>query len=253
MFHHREWHLRSLQGLVDLRATEPPPHENVLPLSPVDLSLSSEPTTVIPLFKNGNVLAFVARHPKVDKISMVRSYPASAMQNGDSFISGQRHGIGSSSSARRRHCSRKCLSSMSLATLFLFPWLTVFFLQGNFLVTDDLRVVITDARQYSHIRQICFDLNGYAEGRPWSWNFRAPEELVAESVMKPNKKLDVYALASTIYSVRHLPFSIELFNNVGLETVIYIQTTALLVPGGCKTRGKEQRPLRRTQATAWHE
>jgi serine/threonine protein kinase len=68
----------------------------------------------------------------------------------------------------------------------------------NILVTDDGTICLSDVGLNTCLRNSMHDCSIPV---PSSWMYKAPEELKAESDFKPTQATDVYAFASTVYSV----------------------------------------------------
>jgi len=123
------------------------------------------PAAAMPWFGNGNVVDFIHQNIGIDKLNIVKQIA---------------NAIGYIHALDRVHGN---------------------ILPSNVLITDDGRPCITDVGLNARLSRIKYN-------DPWpipsGWMFKAPEELSPQfnsSTLSPTKEMDVYAFASTVYSI----------------------------------------------------
>jgi len=155
-------------------------HPNICHTWLLTSSTGCIPAVAMPWFDNGNIVDFIRQNISIDKLNIVKQ-----IANAIGYI----------------HTLGKVHGNI---------------LPSNVMITDDGRPCITDVGLNARLSRIKY--NG-----PWpipsGWMFKAPEELSPQfdsSIFSPTKQMDVYAFASTVYSIFTLkpPFPIKSYGIV---------------------------------------
>jgi len=155
-------------------------HPNICRTWLLTSSIGPIPAAATPWFGNGNVVDFIRHNIAIDKLNIVKQ-----IANAIGYI----HAIG------KVHGN---------------------ILPSNVMITDDERPCITDVGMNARLSRIKYS-------GPWplpsGWMFKAPEELSPQfdlSIFSPTKQMDVYAFASTVYSIFTLkpPFPVKSYGTV---------------------------------------
>jgi len=164
-----------LSTLADAEGMSLSEHPNICRTWLLTSSTGPIPAVAMPWFGNGNVVDFIRQNLGIDKFNIVKQI---AIAIGYIHSAGKVHGN---------------------------------ILPSNVMITDDGKPCISDVGLNARLSRI---KHSGAWPIPYGWMFKAPEELSPQfdtSIFSPTKEMDVYAFASTVYSIFTLkpPFPVK--------------------------------------------